>query len=93
MSKVYNVVSSILGVNCGVVVLWLKNRLYCYTICTRQSIVERVRQHVLCNECSIFFNIKLLSSDFYFNGIGLVLMKQCYFIENSILNAVPVVVT
>jgi hypothetical protein len=30
----------------------------------------------------IFFNIKLLSSDFYFNGIGLVLTKQCHLIEN-----------
>jgi hypothetical protein len=29
----------------------------------------------------IFLNIKLLSSDFYFNGIGLVLTKQCHFIE------------
>jgi hypothetical protein len=29
-----------------------------------------------------FFCIKLLSSDFYFNGIGLVLTKQCHFIEN-----------
>jgi hypothetical protein len=30
----------------------------------------------------IFLNIKLLSSDFYFNGIGLVLTKQCHLIEN-----------
>jgi phosphate starvation-inducible membrane PsiE len=31
----------------------------------------------------IFLNIKFLSSDFYFiNGIGLVLTKQCHFIEN-----------
>jgi uncharacterized membrane protein (DUF485 family) len=32
----------------------------------------------------IFFNKKLLSSDFYFNGIGLVLIltKQCHFVEN-----------
>jgi hypothetical protein len=31
----------------------------------------------------IFLNIKLLlSSDFYFNDIGLVLMKQCHFLEN-----------
>jgi hypothetical protein len=31
----------------------------------------------------IFLNIKLLSSYFYFNGIELVLTKQCHFIENS----------
>jgi hypothetical protein len=30
----------------------------------------------------IFLNIKLSSSDFYFNGIGLVLTKQCHCIEN-----------
>jgi uncharacterized membrane protein (DUF485 family) len=41
----------------------------------------------------IFFNIKLLSYDFYFNGIGLVLTKQCHFIENLILNGLPDVVT
>jgi hypothetical protein len=29
----------------------------------------------------IFLNIKLVSSDFYSNGIGLVLTKQCHFIE------------
>jgi hypothetical protein len=59
----------------------------------------------MCNECYMLFfstsalliyfflNIKLLSSDFYFNGIGLVLTKQCHFIENSILNSLPDVVT
>jgi hypothetical protein len=41
----------------------------------------------------IFLNIKLLSSDFYLNGIGLVLTKQCHFIENYILNGLPDVVT
>jgi hypothetical protein len=29
-----------------------------------------------------FFKLKYVSSDFYFNGIGLVLTKQCHFIEN-----------
>jgi hypothetical protein len=32
-----------------------------------------------------FFNIKILSSDFYFNGIGLVFTKQCHFIDNLIV--------
>jgi hypothetical protein len=35
----------------------------------------------------IFFNIKLLSSDLYFNGIGMVLTKECHFIENEILKS------
>jgi hypothetical protein len=30
----------------------------------------------------ILKNIKSLSGDFYFNRIGLVLMKQCHFMEN-----------